>query len=541
MKNLKTSRNQGASSRGQSPEAQPISPQRVTRSLLQRFNPLVNLQPETLQVQLQNHQRGYLNPIMRTWEAMMRRDDKLASVCPKRFSAVARYGYEVLARDKSSEALRHKEALEYFYNNLLTTDAFRSNLKGGFSMLTRQMSTAKAFGHACHEMLWKPSSQGITAEFRFAPAWFFENLTGRLRFLENDWDYYGSEMDDHGWLITMSENALMEPSCVCYMFKQMALRDWVNFSEKFGFPGILGKTDSAKGSIQWNALVDAVDSFGKDFAGVCSLGDTLELIRPEGGVSAIPFPALVDIMNRAIVIMWRGGDLGTQSHHGGGQGQGASLQGDETEIIEEDDAQWITETLNLNIDRKVIAFACGSDNPLAYVKILTKEKRNPTLDLQAIQVFASMGARIPISATLERFGITEAELDDDVFTQPVASKDPQLPPDAANERTVPLANSKADSKALGKFLASARDRLGKAEATSLGPVRNAIARALQVATEGDERAFANTLAKLKADLPHILRACNATQGTVTAWEEIFATTIANTLLSEIPEIAPIPS
>ena len=165
MKKIKTPRLSAPS-----PENQPISPQRVTRSLLQRFNPLVNLQPETVQVQLQNHQRGYLNPIMRTWEAMMRRDDKLSSVCPKRFSAVSRYGYEVLARDQPPEALRHKEALEYFYDHLITTDAFRSNLKGGFSMLTRQMATAKAFGHACHEMLWKPSSAGITAEFRFAPA-----------------------------------------------------------------------------------------------------------------------------------------------------------------------------------------------------------------------------------------------------------------------------------------------------------------------------------------------------------------------------------
>ena len=401
-----------------SQEDAPITSERVSRSLVQRFNPLVNLQPETLQVQLQHHHRGYLNPIMRTWEAMMRRDDKLASVCPKRFSAVSRYGFEVLTRDKSPEALRHKEALEYFYNNLLTTDAFRANLKGGFSMLTRQMATAKAFGHACHEMIWKPSSAGITAEFRFAPAWFFENLSGRFRFLQNDWDYFGTEMDENSWLITMSENALMEPSCVCYIFKQMSMRDWVNFSEKFGFPGILGKTDAAKGSIQWNALVEAVDSFGKDFAGVCSLGDTLELIRPDGGAAEIPFPALVDLMNRAIVIMWRGGDLGTQSHHGEGQGQGASLQGDETQIIEQDDAQWIAETLNLNIDRKVIAFACGSDRPLAYVKILTKQQRNPILDLQSIQVFSSMGARIPISKTLSNFGIQEAETGEAAFSPP---------------------------------------------------------------------------------------------------------------------------
>ena len=52
-----------------------------------------------------------------------------------------------------------------------------------------------------------------------------------------------------------------------------------------------------------------------------------------------------------MTILWRGGDLGTMSVH---NAAGASLQADETDILEADDAQMIGETLTTQVSRHVL-------------------------------------------------------------------------------------------------------------------------------------------------------------------------------------------
>ena len=383
-----------------------ITPARVELSIRQRFNPIRILTPELLATQLDQFARGYLAPIMRTWETMERRDDRLASVASKAKSALARHGYEIVTKDDADggEAARHKEALEYFYANLTVTDAYDENRVGGFALLVRTMAHAVGRKYSVHEICWQPGKSGLTAEFRAAPGWFFENLTGRLRFLTQDFDYMGVPMNPDDWLVTVGDG-IDEACSVAYMFKHLPLKDWLNYSEKFGFPGILGKTAASQGSAQWDAMKAAVSAFANDFAAVCNVSDTIEMIKADGGQGSTPFEAIVEKMDRAMSILWRGADLGTQSHHGTGQGQGALLQQDETDALDEDRAQLLSETLNTHIDRRVIAFTFGSGvTPLARVRIKTRESRDRDFELRAIGALVPLGLPISVADTLNRFG-----------------------------------------------------------------------------------------------------------------------------------------
>ncbi len=385
-----------------------ITPQRVELSLRQRFSPIRLLTPELLATQLDQFARGYLSPIMRTWETMERRDDRLASVAAKAKSALARYGFEIVTAQDAppAEAARHKEALEYFYGNLTVTDAYDENRVGGFSLLVRTMAHAIGRKYSVHEICWQAGESGLTAEFRAAPGWFFENLTGRLRFLTQDFDYMGVPMNPDEWLVTVGDG-IDEACSVAYMFKHLPLKDWLNYSEKFGFPGILGKTAASQGSDQWEAMKTAVAAFANDFAAVCNVSDTIDLIKAEGSQGATPFQPIVEMMDRAMSILWRGADLGTQSHHGSGQGQGATLQQDETDALDEDRAQMLSETLNIHIDRRVIAFTFGAGvQPLARVRIRTRETRDLTFDLKAIAALVPLGLPISVADTLGRFGFS---------------------------------------------------------------------------------------------------------------------------------------
>ena len=386
-----------------------ITTERVATSIRHRFDPLPMLNPRLLTQYLQQFEYGYLDSAARTWEAMERRDDRLASVAAKAKSALARHGYEVLIvggldEAQRAEAPRHQAALEFLYGNCTATNAAREDETGGFSLLVRQMADAVGKRYAVHEIVWEPRADGrLTATFRHAPLWFFENTTGRLRFKPQDGATEGVELDPDAWLVTVGEG-IMEACSVLWMFKHLPLRDWLAYSEKFGMPYLLGKTGAPFNSREWNAMAAALRGFGSDGAAVIGGTDEIVPVSVAGGSDSVPYPGLIERSDRAMSILWRGADLSTQSHGGAGGGQGASLQGDETSALDEDRAAWLTESL-LPVSRTAIRYLFGPEvTPLAYVRVRTPVRRDIQLDLAVDTFLLNHGAPMALAAALERYG-----------------------------------------------------------------------------------------------------------------------------------------
>lgn len=391
---------------------------RVQRHIQSRYNAIRGMEPDRLSAQLDLFESGYLRELAITMAAVADRDDILKSVKPKREKAVSRLGFAILKLEDSPEADRHKAALEYFYNHLSCVNGMDLNQVGSFKLLVRQMLSAIAYRYAAHEIVWQPSPRGLTAQFRFVPLWFFENITGKLRFLREDLDTAGADLADGEWLVTAGDG-LMIACSVAWMFKNMPLKDWVAYSEKFGTPGVIGKTSAAKGSVQWEELVETVEHYATEMAAVVSEGTAIELIEATGGAD-MPFPLLIERMDRAMTIIWRGGDLGTMAK--GGQVVGASLQQSETDIFLEDDAELIGETLNEGVDRFVIRHTFGpGTEPLAYIKIPVPTRRNVEQDLKADEFLIGSGVRLSVRDALDRYGRTQAADGKPVLVSPVAT------------------------------------------------------------------------------------------------------------------------
>jgi phage gp29-like protein len=447
-------------------DATHLSPERIERSIQSRFNPLANLTPARLVSMLDAFNAGYLAEAARTWDAMLRRDDRLPALSQKRYSAVARYGFDVVPVDCDGDAAQeaaaktHAEKITYFLNHLTATDALDENQRGGFSLLVRQMAAAIGMRYAVHEIVWAPETDGLSATFRHVPLWFFENRTGRLRFLEQDYGITGIDMPEDEWIVTVGPG-LMEASSVAWMYKRLPLRDWLAFSEKYGFPGVLGKTSAAKGSPEWTAMEDAVRAFGNDWGAVCNAGESLELIEAKGGTN-MPFEPLIDRMDKALAIMWRGGDLGTASGKGA-DATGASLQGDETDLLEQDDAAWISEILQTSVIRQVIEYHFGiGTRPLAYVQIRTRDRKDTKMDLEMFKTLSEIGVPISVDAVLERFGLSKPRPDEELLKRPSA---PTVPNPALPPAEEPLANEVAKSLGVPKgWVSPIEDLLAKMQA-----------------------------------------------------------------------------
>jgi hypothetical protein len=172
--------------------------------------------------------------------------------------------------------------------------------------------------------------------------------------------------------------------------------------DRFGQPGIHGKTDAVKGSAEWNDFVEAVENFAQEWSAVTNRNGDIDLVEAKTtGSGEGPFTPLVEKMDKAVTQMLRGGDLGTSSQR---NGVGANLQEDESEILETDNARWLEETLDQQLSRFALEWKFGAGCPkLAYLKLRTTPRRNLQDDIAVDQFLLASGAPLETQATLERY------------------------------------------------------------------------------------------------------------------------------------------
>ncbi len=377
------------------------------------FRPIRSLTPDSLSRMLDAFHRGDLRLAALSWESIEKRDDVLQGVINKRKKSVARLGWEVLTHEESETAQAHKSALEYFYTHLKSTHAFDENEEGGFSLLIKQMMDSVAKKYAVHEIVFNPTEDPITqakrlsAQFRFVPLWFFDNKEGRLRFLKDEQRGEGLFLERGSWLVTTGDG-LMEASSIAYLFKHLPLCDWLLYCERNGMPGVKGVTDALPGSKEWDLARDAVQDFGSEFSALMARGTDIEPIHLNGS-GQVPYPALIERMDRAMIALWRGSDLSTLS---GTQASGASLQQNEADLLEDDDALHLSETLNTQVDRFVIQYLFNTQEPKAYIRLKLRDRRDRLNDIALCERIYQLGLPLAQADIRERFGLPTPDEDE---------------------------------------------------------------------------------------------------------------------------------
>lgn len=528
-----------------------ITQTRIQSARQSVFNPIANLTPASLVTAINSWKAGYLSTLAYVFEKIEESDYNLQTDAPKRYKSVARVPWEVVVIDghqDNPEAARHAAALRYFYNNVTCRDALEPQKRGGFPMLVRTMARAIGHRYACHDIAWRPQApvwdgdqsapvlrRGLAAEFTSVPVYFFESTTGVLRFVREPWGVNGVEMVDGEWLVTVADGLLLS-SAICWMYKTLAFKDWVIYNGKFGIPGIHGKTDATKDSTEWNDFVEAVEDFANDWYAVTNRSGEIALLKAEGGGATLPMERLVDRMETAITRMWRGGDLASQS--GKADAVGALAQAGETAILNEDDCEVVSETLQTQIDPHVIRWYFGAEvSPLAYVQVRIPDRKNTDADLKIDAFLRDSGVRLASQPTAERYGRTAAPAEEpDVLTRPAPAPSPFAvnaatandgegpsgpPRPPSDSRRAARRESREGSRGapLPSLLAASRAALVKAQGAALAPLRDR----LRVAAALDDAvALRAELEEIRAELPALLARMNANPETATVIEESIA-------------------
>jgi phage gp29-like protein len=479
------------------------------------------LTPESLGHALNAFESGDLRRGAQIFDTISRRDNVIATVKPKREKAVARRDWQILTLDDSLSAKTQQRILEDFWNNVVSYDSLNRNDRGGLAHLIRRMMQAQSYMFSVHHLMWQPTRERLICTFESVPLWFFENRTGELRFCPTGMEYTGQDMQPEEWLVTTGDG-LMIAGSIGAVAKRNTLVDWMVFSEKFGVPGILGKTSQAEDSAGGIAMQTAVETFSSDWAAVLFGDDTsgsIELIEAKGA-SNLPMPALIDLIDRRLAALWRGADLSSMSSSSG-EGTGASLQREEMDLIEMDDALSISEKLN-EIERTVLQWHFGrSVKPLAYLRISTPQRDDLKLLLEAVTKLVELGAPIAISEVLERFGLPQTKPTDDLLGKP---KETAQNPAEEQDAETQLNADRAEEV----FLARAARLLAAANADD----RADLVDELKDVLRADDSTILNATTSFLSRLPDRVGK-DAHQ--VTAWETLLTSALVNGLGKGTPQ------
>ena len=447
-----------------------LAPAQVFLELMQRGNAIYAANPDRLARAVTAWNSGHIAELARMVDEYEIRDDVARIGVRKRDAAVARCEHTVLieeGHEGEERAELHRRVLKEFWSGITVTSAFNRSQRGGIRLLKKQMMGAQSIGWSCHNIVWDTSDPDhLTAKFIHVPLWHFENLTGELRFKPTVNQYYGVPMEPGSWLVH-SGDAIGPAVALAACAKHMGLQDWLLFSERAAIPGLLAKTGAQIGSEAWNKLCEMLEAWGRDWKAVTDRDTDITTVSLNGNGTP-PMPGLVERMDRAIAALYRGADLSTISK---GEGLGASLQGEESDMLEADDCASLAESLHEQVDRYVIRWATGDRVPLAYIWIEPTKRPDIEGRIKVNEHLIAHGAKISMRDELNWFGRTEADESDAKDRAMVAASNaPQNPIQGGlSGFATALANESAFKTALGAFKTASSKPDGQGEASNQPP------------------------------------------------------------------------
>lgn len=464
---------------------------RIKDEARMRYNPLKNLTPQKITAAMDNFNCGYLSDAAKIYAAIRRRDAVVQACVQKRKRATSRLEWTIVEMGNNEAASKeHAAFLEDFYNNIRVTSAEDANKRGSMSMLIENILSALENKYAVSEIIWDTSrAPSLSAEVRHVPLWFFENTQGYLRFKKSSYDTEGADLENNGWMVSVYDSPLMEATAVCYIVKRFAQGDWSAYSSRFGMPTPVYNSTAKRNTPEYDAAVDALANLVNGCGMVLAAGEVFDLKQPAG--TGEPFKTLSDAMDRYIALIWRGSDLSTLSAD---NAAGASLQAEESEILEDADCALVEETLASYLSQPALEWKFGKDvKPAAYLQLTRKNRKDKLNQIAVYKGAAELGCNVAKRDVYEALELREPEPGEDMVELSV-----QQPADAAAETQgaglSSFGNSSEPSEEnLGRML----DALATAKGKDIEPLRKRVL-ALEKITDPEE--YADALEKLNADI-----------------------------------------
>jgi phage gp29-like protein len=221
-----------------------------------------------------------------------------------------------------------------------------------------------------------------------------------------------------------------------YLFKNFALKSWVQFAEIFGQPMRLGRYDAAASDADRLALLRAVRNIGRDAAAIVPEGMMIEFIEAQKASSSDLYQALCEYLDAQVSKAVVGQTLTADTAKGGG----SRAQGDVHDRVRGDirqaDATLLQATLGRDLVRPIVDLNLGPRRQYPRVRLGVSNKLEPGDLVDALQKLVPLGLKVEQQVVRDRLGLPApgAGADVELLQQPAAGAAP--PGTALNRATV---------------------------------------------------------------------------------------------------------
>jgi phage gp29-like protein len=234
---------------------------------------------------------------------------------------------------------------------------------------------------------------------------------------------------------------LARPVAWAWMFKNYALKDWIQFIEVYGQPWRIGKFAPGASQSDQDALLRAVISLASDAGCVIPSTMSIDLVEASKGStsSSSAFESFCRYLDEQVSKIVLGQTGTTDSAPSGiGNQSSRSTHNDVRGDIERADAAALSVAIDAQLVKPYVDLNFGPQARYPSIIIGRPEEQDAALMVQAVQYLVPLGLEIRQQDLRRVIGATEPQPGDKLFSgKPPA--DPNAPPPPPPESAVPFA------------------------------------------------------------------------------------------------------
>ncbi len=356
---------------------------------------------------------GDLAPAMSLFEEMEEKDPHVQSVANTRRLALTGLEWQITPDSSSTASLSLAQAAADHCRAVL-------NRIDNFDEALQHLSLATGRNISVAEIVWD-IREGSLTPVQLAPV-DFNRLTlddfDRPRILTPEDSTNGIELPPNKFIVHTPHSVTGHPqrggllrcTALTYLAKNLALKDWMIFSEIFGMPIRVATYQPGASAEEKRELLAMLETLGSNAIGIFSKAVELQLIDAKQNAGASPYERLIDFLNRETSKAWLGQTLTTDISGQRGSLTASQVHEQVRNDILKDDARKEGRTIRRDLLTPIVRFEFGDDAPIPHFQRKFRQT-NSTVELAEMldRAVNQLGMQIQEDWARDALGLPAAE------------------------------------------------------------------------------------------------------------------------------------
>lgn len=232
--------------------------------------------------------------------------------------------------------------------------------------ILRELLDAPLFGYQPIELMWQPLGlHQVPTDLLGKPAeWFFYDPHNALRFRAHEAGPDGERCDPQRFIVARQDATYANPYgfpdlSMCFwptVFMKGGLKFWVQFTEKYGSPWVIGKHPRGATDAETDLLLDSLEAMVQDAVAAIPDDASVQIVEAAGKAnSATVYRELLEYCRSEINVAMLGQDQTTEKDSNRAS---ATVGAEVTKDIRDSDAGIVAQALN-TIIRQIVDLNFG--------------------------------------------------------------------------------------------------------------------------------------------------------------------------------------